>query len=73
MREKVSLKATDEGSRERKPSRQAERPVVADRFFTPSPDPLRGPPSPARGEGLTFITAAPLFQTTAAHRRPRRR
>ncbi|WP_304277415.1 hypothetical protein [Caulobacter segnis] len=40
LREKVSLEATDEGSRRPFPS-------------APSPDPLRGPPSPAWGEGNT--------------------
>ncbi|WP_143754939.1 hypothetical protein [Caulobacter sp. BP25] len=48
MWEKVSPKATDEGS-----SRPFNRCLAAAMFFNPSSDPLRGPPSPARGEGMT--------------------
>ncbi|ATC25093.1 hypothetical protein EIB18_11335 [Caulobacter vibrioides] len=50
LREKVSPKATDEGSR-----RPFNRCLAAATFFNPSSDPLRGPPSPARGEGMTAI------------------
>ncbi|WP_156449759.1 hypothetical protein, partial [Caulobacter sp. CCH9-E1] len=46
LREKVSPKATDEGSR-----RSVNRLLSAAMVFNPSSDPLRGPPSPARGEG----------------------
>ncbi|PZR31571.1 hypothetical protein [Caulobacter segnis] len=48
MREKVSPKATDEGS-----CWPFSRCLAAVTFFNPSSDPLRGPPSPARGEGMT--------------------
>ncbi|MCK5908842.1 MAG: hypothetical protein KAG62_02725 [Caulobacter sp.] len=48
LREKVSPKATDEGSR-----RSVNRLLSAAMVFNPSSDPLRGPPSPARGEGMT--------------------
>ncbi|ATC31346.1 hypothetical protein CA606_02715 [Caulobacter vibrioides] len=50
LREKVSPKATDEGSRW-----PFNRCLAAATFFNPSSDPLRGPPSPARGEGMTAI------------------
>ncbi|KQV55106.1 hypothetical protein ASC70_21740 [Caulobacter sp. Root343] len=51
LREKVSAEPTDEGliiqSARAQPTAAA-----AVLLFNPSPDPLRGPPSPARGEGI---------------------
>ncbi|HEY5071450.1 MAG TPA: hypothetical protein VII63_05400 [Caulobacteraceae bacterium] len=47
LREKVSPRATDEGSRRRRRSNEGSIRNAVD----PSSDPLRGPPSPARGEG----------------------
>ena len=49
LREKVAAKRTDEGSTE--PRWRAFRQANPERRRDPSSDPLRGPPSPARGEG----------------------
>ena len=59
LREKVSAKPTDEGSRGAaglQTSRFAQRPR------DPSSDLLRGPPSPARGEGLLIDGTAVMFE-----------
>jgi hypothetical protein len=50
LREKVSAKLTDEGSRKRN-RRDGFEAVAAVLFFNPSPDRLRRPPSPERGKG----------------------
>jgi hypothetical protein len=55
LREKVSPKVTDEGSRGAGGLASSE---LADKSRDPSSDPLRGPPSPARGEGTKAIRNA---------------